>query len=431
MYCEKCGYTQEEETNFCPNCGAKLIRPVAMPAEVKEEPETETAAPVKEPEVQPEEKTVSEKKKSRKPLLFILLALLIAAGGYFGYTQLPSTKYSKAVSAARQYMEQKDCASAVSEFEKAFAIRPMDEEISDDAAASWNALAQDLIDQKKYIEAAELAETAAEKVAEKSRNVLWETAWTGYAEAAKALAEEQKFTEAEALLEKAIEKGYTLDDELKDVKKEEKKYLEIENQEKFLKKVAGLLDQEDYELALEAACKHAGEFQAFNLMYLDQIPLITAIDGNKKIGVHRKDAWYTIYYGDYKDDKRDGNGIYLVCDKTGVLRYYAVGEWKDNLPNGKMKEYRKFYTDGKLVKDQTITSTVVNGIYSGEVEMIYEGKTFKGSYTDGIVDVIEEKEDNGSRIKVMMYSEDRSTWVWYTDERYYSTPFGMIGYGAY
>lgn len=94
-----------------------------------------------------------------------------------------------------------------------------------------------------------------------------------------------------------------------------------------------------------------------------------------------------IYYGEWKNGKKEGNG-YLIAVKKGkdnTVSYLYKGEWKNNYPNGEgMVEYKKYRND----------------------KVVYYTKT-KGNYTNGYEDgqmTLAKKKSSDSSELMMNYS---------------------------
>lgn len=78
-----------------------------------------------------------------------------------------------------------------------------------------------------------------------------------------------------------------------------------------------------------------------------------------------------IYYGEWKNGKKEGNG-YLIAVKKGkdnTVSYLYKGEWKNNYPNGEgMVEYKK-YRDDKVVYYTKTKGNYTNGYEDGQMTL--------------------------------------------------------------
>ena len=132
---------------------------------------------------------------------------------------------------------------------------------------------------------------------------------------------------------------------------------------------------------------------------------------------------YYVYLGQYDGDIRQGNGISMAFDYTeGLDRVitceYAVGEWKEDKPNGACTQYAGAYlSDTEFLYDVLIEGTVVDGIYNGEFSYLFsdEDQKFYGEYENGVVKVLDEVDPNGDPSYVYLYNEDKTEWYYFDD----------------
>ncbi len=108
---------------------------------------------------------------------------------------------------------------------------------------------------------------------------------------------------------------------------------------------------------------------------------------------------FMIYFGDYVDGKRDGNGVWIggFSDRT----YMAKGEWKDDVPNGPM-EIKRSESSNENIDFTTIKGEVVNGLWNGNaIHTIYQRDgdeiVFTRDFEMGKDVVIEIVEDHGDK----------------------------------
>lgn len=421
---------------------APVEEPVAPVAEeaaetpAAEEPVVSEPAPeVRAPEPEPV-KTPEPKKKKLSPLMIagIVLALLAACFGI--YNILPSTKYNRAVKAAEAFYEQSDYASAAEEYIKALTIRPQDEEISEAASEAVINRSAQLLGEGDAEGSLQILERMIPLVAEEDTPYLKEMAAESYRQMSTELLDLEDFDSAIALLMEGADKGYDLADDISEAEKL-KEYQSVKEKEvAFLKTLVPLLDAEDYEGALDAISGKLADLKFDYLQYGMPKPVITDVSGTKykKIGLYHENEYFTVYYGDYDGTSRDGTGIYLLTDSGGIFtlkcRSYVVGDWDNDAPNGNMRETKKIYSGDELVIDQVRSGPVKEGIYNGDFEILRDGMSFYGSYTDGKINVIDETDPNGEANRVTMYNNDHSQWLYYTDDASYNKTFGLIGWGS-
>ena len=95
------------------------------------------------------------------------------------------------------------------------------------------------------------------------------------------------------------------------------------------------------------------------------------------------------YYGDYKDDMRDGKGIYIravYSDSSSIGSYVFEGSWANDKPNGNGTATSSFYKDrissAELAK-QVISGNYTDGLENGQMSLsgtTKGGATVKYSY---------------------------------------------------
>lgn len=87
-----------------------------------------------------------------------------------------------------------------------------------------------------------------------------------------------------------------------------------------------------------------------------------------------------IYYGEWKNGKKEGNG-YLIAVKKGkdnTVSYLYKGDWKNNYPNGEgMVEYKK-YSDDKVVYYTKTKGNYTNGYEDGKMTLVKKKSSDSG-----------------------------------------------------
>lgn len=406
------------------------------PEEAVQEPEPAGEETPAEPQPEPvKEAPVPEKKKNRTPLLIGIAAALLAAGILI-YNVLPSTRFNRAVKAAEQYYADSNYLSAVEEYEKALALRPADPDISFDAASVICARAEELFFDGEYEAVLEMVERDLPLLSEEAQPLVEDYAGYAYDYIAQELIDEENFAAARDRVQEGIDKGYDLDFVMNKIDRAEQQQIALKNDREFLTEVAGLLDKDDYEGALNTFRDKYSQILIDNLASDLSGGVIVDVPGGKfkQIGLFYDDYYHTVYYGDFKGSDREGTGsVYLVYSPGSTFTYktstYCIGDWKNNKPNGAMKEYMKIYSGDELQLDAVITSTVKDGLYNGDVEEVRDGESFYGTYTEGKVNVIDETDPNGEANRVVMYNSDRSRWIFYRNSEAYNYSFGMLGFG--
>lgn len=138
--------------------------------------------------------------------------------------------------------------------------------------------------------------------------------------------------------------------------------------------------------------------------YVDDLGTIKAFDTSYGlVGVYNvttnKFGTHMVYYGDYEDDKREGNGIWLAYNNGN--NYYAVGEWSDDAPNGEqvVREWNDVLASD--VVHRVVEGTAKDGLWDGPAMWKFEQGYFTSYYPvtfDNGEWVVLDYEDDGDRI---------------------------------
>ena len=414
---------------------------------VAEEPVTETTTlepAVEEPA--PEETAAAElvketpppapeKKKKNNMLLYGLIAAAVLIAGIVGYNFMPSTRYNRAIKAADGYMEAAEYEAAAPEYLKALQVRPQDETASESGIAALTLVCEDMLQDDKYDEVITLVDQWVPVVSEAQLDNVRYLAEEAYEYKANELIDVQDFDGARAILKEGTDKGYDMSSGLRSVERAEQYLKILEEQKKFLNDMAAKLDSDDYEGALDLFKDHFAELEDIDYDYGFYDPIISDVSGKKykKAGIYNDGGYFAVYYGDYNGDKREGSGVYVIYNDGSVYTYdtrnYAVGEWKNDMPNGSVTEYQKIFYNGELRSDIVIKTNVADGMFNGQFELQLDGTTFYGEASDGILKVLDETDPNGEANKVFMYNGDKTSWYFFTNDVSYSKMYGMMGFG--
>ena len=238
------------------------------------------------------------------------------------------------------------------------------------------------------------------------------------------------------LIDEGIEKGYSLAEDRERIAADKKKFEAAERIRSILREFAGFLDKEDYGSFNTAIKRELIGFNTFESLYGMDPPLLETVEGGTygMIGLYPSEGLYAVYYGEYNGTQREGTGIYAMYAEAAsgnTAEYHGKGEWKNDAPNGQFSEYKKICSGNQVVREESTTVTVKDGIYDGEIALVRDGITFYGSFKNGIVTVIDEKDPNGEANRVTMYSKDKKYFLYYPNAAAYSTVFGVPGYGQY
>ncbi len=169
---------------------------------------------------------------------------------------------------------------------------------------------------------------------------------------------------------------------------------------------------EDYEEDIQEIirCCEAGEYdeardvlrgiRVYEWLEEQDGPIIIEAENGKVLGFYQLENGdkikYMVYYGDYADGERQGEGAWFSQGNT----YTGFGEWESGVPNGAWEAATSYaiQTYGSVdVGPVHMSGTVHDGLWDGEVTIRIEKRfdsayneddTFAGSFTDGKWDVI-------------------------------------------
>ncbi|MBQ5543075.1 MAG: zinc ribbon domain-containing protein [Erysipelotrichales bacterium] len=122
------------------------------------------------------------------------------------------------------------------------------------------------------------------------------------------------------------------------------------------------------------------------------VPYITELKNGKIAGFYMADRLMYFYYGEGKDLKRSGKGLWILIQKnTNGYRYYSVyGDWANDLPNGDVLETDNYKTETSTKETTVVTSgKVKDGLYDGDVVRVFNGTEYKFSPKNGIAESYE------------------------------------------
>lgn len=157
---------------------------------------------------------------------------------------------------------------------------------------------------------------------------------------------------------------------------------------KFYKKLLGAFKSIKEDDGEKGVIKVITSFPFATIAACDKVTYFTnngafteRVNSGTVLAVYKKQY---IYYGEWKNGKKDGYGYLMAVKKNNdnVVTYLYKGQWKNNYPNGEgMVEYKK-YNDDKVV---------------------YYTKT-KGNYTDGYENgkmiIVKKKNSDSSELKM-------------------------------
>jgi len=177
MYCEKCGYSNEEGNMFCGRCGGALntptpAQPTMQPTGSANQPQfsqghtqlqyeqayrnepyppfNQSAYPNQAPAMK-----LKTKQKSKLPVILaivLVLAILGGAGAFFGVSAMNTRKYDELIKTGNKFIDEFKYDEAVETFQDAINIKPKREEAYVGAAKGYIGLgesdkAKDILEQ--------------------------------------------------------------------------------------------------------------------------------------------------------------------------------------------------------------------------------------------------------------------------------------------
>ena len=392
-------------------------------------PDTIPKDPVPEAAVLHEE---PPKKKRRKwPLVLLIVLIILGAGGYYIYQNLPSTQAEKHVKAAQEYYQSNALDSAVSELLEAKKLLPEKSADYDSIIAGYyNTTLEALVSEEKYEDAIKLVEKEKELLPDRKDqfNTAAASYYTLWADKVLASADQQKIAEMSNLIND-LPKEYktsSLLDKKAQIDTTISEYRLHTSYKEFSEKIISLINTEEWDKVYSDI--RSDLFNAFGTYRSiittvaakgsNYLPLISdADDQGKKLGLYYVDELYYLYYGDYQDTTRSGNGIWItvvnkLTDET-YRNYRCECEWANDVPNGEFTEYEATkYEGAEAVVNRTTSGTTDLGLYSGRISYKYDDTSeMFGTFQNGHPRVIMNEDPNGDAAFVIAISEDQRYWV--------------------
>lgn len=146
----------------------------------------------------------------------------------------------------------------------------------------------------------------------------------------------------------------------------------VSSVESMLGQIANYCKDENYNQVFELMQSKEYEKVLERVEELEQVHKSSTEYG--EIGIYQVDSEsfgnYMIYYGEYVDGKRHGQGVWLGYYESN--NYIARGTWQADMPQGDF-EVREWL--GKLADDVTyrvISGNVTGGVWDGNVEWTFE-----------------------------------------------------------
>ena len=367
-------------------------------------------------------------KKSKLPLIIAIVIVVLAAGGFLVYQNLPSTKASKMIIQAQEYRNAKDYAQAVETLVTARETDPGNQYVRDAFLAVFDANARDLLSAdipdyegalEVYLSAESIIPDDIETLFQKEAEIL--KLW---AKADAASNDKDVIVQQIEKLTQAIERGLP---GLGITKTElEKQFAQIEANEavnEFALIFTEPVNAADIGIMVDVFNQHVRNTESD--LYKKAIskrgkrassfPILSDPIGDCRLGIYYKNNEYFVYYGLYDESgKRSGDGIWITTrgelDSGTYRTYFYHGNWENDKPNGTffLSLYTRFGTGGEETK--TASANLKDGLFDGVFVYTY---TFLGNFTvtysNGDPVPIDTRQDSdGSSIIVYGYNEDQT-----------------------
>ena len=332
MFCNQCGSEVKSGAKFCTKCGARLDQPAQQDAYQQEQSYYQQPQPAYQQPQQPGPR--DGRKKSHIGLIIgLIIAACIVIAGVVGVLLVlnrgPSME--ERLEMGNRYLEDLDYDEAIEVFQEILDIDPK-------CVDAYMGLADAYIGVEDYESAMDI-----------------------------------------------LEKGYdkTEDDDLKErleeVEVEKESYdRKIRNEKVFagvedvFENIAGYCEAGNYDELFEYM--QSDDYQRL-LDVVDELEMAYCVEtSHGNVGIYEVNnevfGNYMIYYGDYQDDVREGEGDWLGYFEGN--NYHARGSWKADAPNG-YQEVREWSNRlGETVVYRVIKGDTVDGLWNGPVDWCFE-----------------------------------------------------------
>ena len=96
---------------------------------------------------------------------------------------------------------------------------------------------------------------------------------------------------------------------------------------------------------------------------------------NSGIGIAVYNNRY-VYYGDWKDGKKNGTGYYFAINKKedNVIIYLYKGNWTNNYPHGQGTIQYKLYKEDKIIYSTITKGNFTQGYEDGDMTITKKGE---------------------------------------------------------
>ena len=379
-----------------------------------------------------------KKRTGLKVLIALLLIAALAVGGYFIYQNLPSQKVKRFKEAASEAIAAGDLVEASVQYKNALDIDPADEESISALLMMHDVVKQDAVDAAQlglYEEAVEQMKVAnsilvatEEKNLQDLADIYYE--WVGV------LAYSGEEDKANTVLASARADGLSAES-ISLIEDNLKRFAGLHRTEAHLDEVSrtivGLNGEKNYADVFSIIEGEAADLAAYHETYGGSYPIVSIYENGKAVIWNfnmDRDA-IQAYIGDISSDAVQ-NGVGDTYYKKGVFKdsveyEFFSSEWKNGVPNGQFTEIT-FNGEPDVPSDEnsaTVTGTVKDGHYDGDLQNRRGGKVFNMKFDNGKVIVLDTVDPNGEESNVVGYTDDQNTWIYWNDASRLEGTYGL------
>lgn len=367
----------------------------------------------------PEKKTG----KKNKGLIAALLAVLVLAGAFLVYWNLPGTKFGRYVKQAGEAMQSEDYAKAAALYHQALDIRPDDQASIDALKEMYEAVQMQAVTEvnearfEEAISHVRLMEAILPEETENNEYAMYDV----YSTWISAEAEAGNFDTVQTLLARAesdLSEDYT----------EEVNTLAVNIRERMT-----LAETLRSSAANVKNYNSNGDFKGVYSELLNDLEYLKRyleLEGDLPFAVSENgDSGVVFYYDPVRDaaqvyvggliDGRVESGYadtYYVSNVSSASRsyeYFSADAWYAGRPGGNFKEIN-FKSEPDTPSESNcdiVTGTLSDGKYNGDIANNRNGRTYYMKFDNGKVQVLDTVDPNGDTGYVVGYTSDKNYWI--------------------
>lgn len=359
------------------------------------------------------------KKKSKLPLIIGLLVLALVAG-FLIYQSLPSVKYDKAMNKGEVAYDNKDYNEAIEQFQNALSFKPGDSVAQTDLFYSYDNLGMEAYSNDDYETAIRYYDEARIYCPDYDKECVDYISLI-YSDWCLNTADSGAIDEAERIYNEAISAGYSMESTREELDVIIATAELMKQGQEVAQNLASEIDSGSLPfIFLEYNANGKGFANSFYEAG-GEFPVVFDVEGCEysKLGFYVVDGGIAFYYGDYSGLDRNGEGKWYYYSSSGIgsyIEYEMTGTWENDVPQGAAQEHILQYSSS-VPTEWYVYSNVKDGLYDGEVTWDYvNDDTYKGSFTEGLVNVIDTVDPNGNKSNVIAYNESKNAWIYRSDD---------------